>query len=49
MTNVPLKLVGNDFDQRFLKLLEDRDNAQSEQRPAAQVVKENEDVVQSDQ
>ncbi len=43
----PVQLVGNDLDQRFLKLLEDRDNAQSEQRPAAQVVKENEDVVQS--
>lgn len=45
---LPLKLVGNDFDPRFLKLLEDRDNAQSEQRTIAQVVKEAEVLVQSD-
>ena len=44
---LPLKLVGNDFDLRFLKLLEDRDNAQSEQRTIVQVVKEAEAGVES--
>ena len=39
-TKVPLKLVGNDFDQRFLTLLQDRDAAQSEREAAAQLVKE---------
>ena len=45
---VPLKLVGNDFDQRFLKLLQDRDTAQSDQHAAAQLVKEAESAVQAE-
>ncbi len=45
---VPLKLVGNDFDPRFLKLLQDRDTAQTEQNAAAQLVKEVEAGVQAE-
>jgi YidC/Oxa1 family membrane protein insertase len=36
----PLKLVGNDFDPRFLKLRQDRDSARSEREAAAQLLKE---------
>jgi YidC/Oxa1 family membrane protein insertase len=35
-TKIPLKLVGNDIDQRLLKLLHDRDLAQTEREVAAE-------------
>jgi YidC/Oxa1 family membrane protein insertase len=45
--SVPLNLMGNDFDLRFFKLLQDRDTAQSEQSAAAQLLKEAETVAQT--
>src|SRR5580698_10598360 len=39
-SKVPLNLVGSDYDQRFLQLLQDRDAAQSERNSAAALVKE---------
>ena len=37
-SKIPLNLVGNDYDQRFLNLLQDRDTAQSERNSAAALV-----------